>query len=551
MKYKDRKHAKRKYKQALLATVTTMTLGVSTLGSTASAFTEEKDKSATQQQNTGQQKNAGTYYEDKKLNPLAQFDTWTQDLGKATGAANYKTTLGMAEKLLPTIYKDLNSGNLNNTARSFVMLSTATIPYAGAFISPILGLIWPENGPNIKQMLEDMKKELCNIMDIKIEDYDLSTLGSSNRGMMKNIQELENSLNGTIPPLNKISEYVNEDVINAARVVNIQSDFNTLIEQAKKVNPNDQGTDFQLAELPLFTIMASAHLEFMQLVKQAAKSPKLNLTDAATANIIQNLPKDREDYKKHIEETYKRGENKINKKILTETNKINNIVMHARDTGMGASGISYDSTSGEINDKTKVEKVIKDLQGQLDELNNNKPHGNSSYQYELNKWDVKVRNIEEKLDHLKQSLSEYNKLLDQKKAYYNRTQGSEAFKIALTGKSANPNDVLQGGTWEQKGDKWFYIDANGVTKTGWLKDKGAWYYLSPDNNTENSAKEKFTTGEMMKKWVEIKDTKTDDKHWYYFNPKNGSMIQDIKAVLIDGKKYDFDSNGVCTNPNGN
>lgn len=41
MKYKDRKHAKRKYKQALLATVATMTLGVSTLGSTSSAFAAE------------------------------------------------------------------------------------------------------------------------------------------------------------------------------------------------------------------------------------------------------------------------------------------------------------------------------------------------------------------------------------------------------------------------------------------------------------------------------------------------------------------------------
>ncbi|HDR7987075.1 TPA: hypothetical protein QCY63_005432, partial [Bacillus cereus] len=452
MKYKNRIYAKRKYKQALLVTEATMTLGVSTLGSTASAFADEKSK------NTIQQKSPGTYYEDAQKNPgsLAQFDKWAQDLGNTTGAGNYKTTLGMAEKLLPTIYKDLNSGNLNNTARSFVMLSTAMIPYAGAFISPILGLIWPENGPNIKQMLEDMKKELCNIMDIKIEDYDLSTLGSSNRGMMKNLQELENSLKGTIPPLNEISEYVNEDAINAARVVNIQSDFNTLIEQAKKVNPNDQGTDFQLAELPLYTIIASAHLEFMQLVKQAARSPKLNLTDAATANIIQNLPKDREDYKKHIEETYKRGEDKITKKIKTETYKINNIVSRVR-----GSSIIYNSNSGEFEDKTEVEKVIKDLTERLVELNNHKPHGNSSYQVELNEWEAKKSKITDKLEPLEQSFSEYNKLVDQKKAYYNRTQGSEAFKMALTGKISNPIGVLQGGTWEQKGDKWFYIDANG------------------------------------------------------------------------------------------
>ncbi|MGX5634119.1 hypothetical protein [Bacillus thuringiensis] len=56
MKYKDRKDAKRKYKQALLATVATMTLGVSTLGSTASAFAEEK-KTEVQPQSSIQEKN--------------------------------------------------------------------------------------------------------------------------------------------------------------------------------------------------------------------------------------------------------------------------------------------------------------------------------------------------------------------------------------------------------------------------------------------------------------------------------------------------------------
>lgn len=43
MKYKNRKDAKRKYKQAFLATVATMTLGVSTFGNNTSAFAAEED----------------------------------------------------------------------------------------------------------------------------------------------------------------------------------------------------------------------------------------------------------------------------------------------------------------------------------------------------------------------------------------------------------------------------------------------------------------------------------------------------------------------------
>ncbi|WP_410993749.1 leukocidin family pore-forming toxin [Bacillus cereus] len=44
MKYKDRKDARRKYKQAILATVATMSLGVSALGGTTSAFAAETPK---------------------------------------------------------------------------------------------------------------------------------------------------------------------------------------------------------------------------------------------------------------------------------------------------------------------------------------------------------------------------------------------------------------------------------------------------------------------------------------------------------------------------
>ncbi|HDR4440884.1 hypothetical protein BK720_08000 [Bacillus thuringiensis serovar brasilensis] len=52
MKYKNRTHAKRKHKQMLLATVATMTLGISTLGGTASVFADEKASEAQQEQFT-------------------------------------------------------------------------------------------------------------------------------------------------------------------------------------------------------------------------------------------------------------------------------------------------------------------------------------------------------------------------------------------------------------------------------------------------------------------------------------------------------------------
>ncbi len=60
-----------------------------------------------------QSPNIGSYYENdnnSKLNPLAKFDIWTQDLGKKIGAANYKTTLGMAEKTITNNLQRFNDG---------------------------------------------------------------------------------------------------------------------------------------------------------------------------------------------------------------------------------------------------------------------------------------------------------------------------------------------------------------------------------------------------------------------------------------------------------
>lgn len=59
MKYKDRKDAKSKYKQALLATVATMSLGVSVSGGTTSAFADEK-KTEVQPQSSIQEKNVAS-----------------------------------------------------------------------------------------------------------------------------------------------------------------------------------------------------------------------------------------------------------------------------------------------------------------------------------------------------------------------------------------------------------------------------------------------------------------------------------------------------------
>ncbi|PEV53092.1 hypothetical protein COK37_18705 [Bacillus thuringiensis] len=558
MKYKNRTRAKCKYKQALLVTVATMTLGVSTLGSNASAFADEKEK------NVIQQKSPGTYYEDaqKNLGSLARFDRWAQDLGKTTGAENYKTTLGMAEKLLPTIYNDLNSGNFNNTARSITMLSTALIPYGGAFISPIIGILWPENGPNIKEMLQEMENKLVGIMDEKIEAKDLDDLEAAVKGLMVSLKEFENSLNGNIGG-EYYSALADVDSLNRGRITAIQKGFNDLISATSKPK-------FKITELPLYTIIATAHLNFLNTVEKQGTSPKINYTEAALKDLLQNMKKNHKDYADYIEKTYTEGEARINSKL---------------------------------EDKQKIEQDLAAVNQKLSEMPR-KPKNHTHE--EENKFIIQKEKLYAQQDSLEKKLSEYNDLMYQKSDFYSKTKGSEAFQIASTGKTIpTPSWVKTEGTWVCEAGFWFYIDAKGQKKSDWFNDKTPdgkdrwyylstetprldnvrgnayvgkgtmltgwfhdtrkdkqiigvntkttyeyWYYLSPEKNLKNSAGELFKQGQMMTKWVEIKDTKTGEPHWYYFNPDDGSMTHDKKAVQIGDKKYDFGSNGVCTTPNG-
>ena len=86
-------------------------------------------------------------------------------------------------------------------------------------------------------------------------------------------------------------------------------------------------------------------------------------------------------------------------------------------------------------------------------------------------------------------------------------------------------------------DTWYYFDENGVMATGWTKVDGYLYYCN-------------TSGAMQTGWQNI------DGSWYYLKVYHdgtswsgppGSMLCNTSATL-NGKTYNFNANGVCTNP---
>lgn len=76
--------------------------------------------------------------------------------------------------------------------------------------------------------------------------------------------------------------------------------------------------------------------------------------------------------------------------------------------------------------------------------------------------------------------------------------------------------------WKEIGGKDYYFNASGAMVTGWLKQSGIWYYLKPGS------------GDAAIGWMTI-GGKT------YFFRTSGAMV--TGSVEIDGKRYQFDSNG--------
>ena len=71
---------------------------------------------------------------------------------------------------------------------------------------------------------------------------------------------------------------------------------------------------------------------------------------------------------------------------------------------------------------------------------------------------------------------------------------------------------------------WYYFDADGYMKTGWIQDGGLWYYLNPVSDG--------TMGAMKTGWIQ------DGGLWYYLNPVSDDTMGAMKTGWIqDGNLW--------------
>ncbi|MBO5227678.1 MAG: hypothetical protein J6B39_01620, partial [Lachnospiraceae bacterium] len=128
---------------------------------------------------------------------------------------------------------------------------------------------------------------------------------------------------------------------------------------------------------------------------------------------------------------------------------------------------------------------------------------------------------------------DYNYEYDPKDAIENRFAGKAGWqKVSGTWYYFNANGELKTGWVEDTDGKWYYMDEEtGKMQTGWLKSKksGLWYYMDTENGD-------------MKYGGWLCDPESG--RWYYLDA-NGAMC--TSWILVDNKWYLLDTNGaMCT-----
>ncbi|WP_034450008.1 leucine-rich repeat domain-containing protein [Butyrivibrio sp. AE2032] len=102
--------------------------------------------------------------------------------------------------------------------------------------------------------------------------------------------------------------------------------------------------------------------------------------------------------------------------------------------------------------------------------------------------------------------------------------------------------------WQKIGGKWYFFNSEGAMVTGWKQIEGYYYFFKSDGSM---AANEFCSGywlELSGKWLykERASWKKDSKGWYY-QDTSGWYAKNA-TYKIDGKNYNFNSEGYCTNP---
>lgn len=443
MNYKDRKDAKCKYKQVLLSTFATMTLGVSTLGSTSSIFAEEEEAGA--QQDFPAAYSLGT-------DGRADNSDIVQKLGEA-GEKLLKNTpvdsrVGQSLTILAGgTAEALKGKDWVTVARTLAIGSSALVPVGGVFVSPLLELLWPNTQTDPKVLIDELEKKLST----KITDINREGLTAHYQSLSTLLKQFQDSVNNTS------TSGVYYDSIQAANAQvarDINQEFNKLIGACKIPT-------LQTELLPLYTATAAAHLEFLKFIEKNWQHPRIQMdAEAFKRYITPTFKKARADYIKYIQETYKQGEKKIYDEMEKEINAAKSQNLVPGGTKITDESVIINSLQAQINQKQDEVNLLKKI---------NQPYSDAS----------------EKKSKIEAYLIDYKNLVWKKNTYIQTTVQNPAF-----------SQLAQWGQVEEN-ENMYYYNADGKKQTDWQQIGDKWYYFSTADNTTNLKGDTFKKEEMV------------------------------------------------------
>ncbi|WP_410993732.1 insecticidal delta-endotoxin Cry8Ea1 family protein [Bacillus cereus] len=518
MKYKNRSHAKRKYKPALLATVATMTLGVSTLGSTAPAFAAE-NKANVQQAPTASVTNEPVFKrETNGAITVLKDNLFNIETLKAIGS------LGGATLKQAWADSKVEGGNFNNTFRTLTMGSAALIPYGGVVISPLIGLLWPEDTKDAQNRLENLMKDIAKQTHVQIQNYDSETLGRKLDTLYKDLKEFEEKMNPDGRKLAKAPSVGDEAASLRSKAEFIHNNFKGLISESQKPS-------YKAAEFPIFMVAATAHLNFLHYMELHGKDPKINYNDAGLKSTFLDPQKQaRKDYLDYATSFAKKDVDNVDqfvqKSIPEYLYKISNSDQWGASILKSAMELTIKGTSEQLENtlNNSINNIaFKQILGIQSEWAMNQ-NGRTLY-YDLKGqmqtgWKEISTSFATKYDREPSiyplSHESLKKLLSYSWYYFSPEKTDNFEKGEMY---SSTTKTIDGKTYRfnQAGK---CLNPDGKPTNDWVQFENRWYYFSPADGTKNTDGVTFKKGDMV-----------------------------TGSIYINNKLYQFNYKGECKNPN--
>ncbi|MGH1287844.1 insecticidal delta-endotoxin Cry8Ea1 family protein [Bacillus toyonensis] len=406
-----------------------------------------------------------------------------------TEAFNAKSTLGIIKKTTALALKvAVNPVNYSQVIKDLTKAALELIPIGGLFLSTIVDLAWQKDENPIKKMLDDLRKELTELMDEKITDEYVSNLDIDYGLIATTLTKLENSINsGDDTP-----STINTRGSNAQHVN----------RQFEKVIAYGENEKHKIATLHQYTTAVIGHVTFLTYMrKHGGNKKKFEYThdDLAREYYVDTIREFLQKYLAHIYSTYMQGSSTFREK-QQEIEKRHNL---------DSSNNTQDHLNALKQQKETIDKRLKEIQAvpgiPLDP--------NAS---ERNR-------LLHRVGLLKKDIPLYEKLIKAYDDFYNTTWGSLALKELMQEYHLELKDLTPAGLHKnEKNGQTYYYDDKGNMLTGWHEINNKWSYFSPINNNSNYEHTQnlplgatFNKGQRMYGWIKVID---DTDYNYYISP---------------------------------